>query len=237
MLLIDLEQGGTWDTLCAPEILYTSWMKRLARDDAVPASKRLEYETLLSVTLSQRTYRQELYSSPPRGYYDEWINLTAEMQESAMVFALGKVLWCMFEGCSHTLNGLDENYTKAVTTQFPEFRNTPLRLRKLIQSCTLGDPETQSLDIRVQKRGHLFFTERRNSRGDYVADISPLEIIKTAQELASIRLSDMEFHETAKARHMEGRHQNGYSELLRFAERPKLEDVLKTLRQYAAWID
>ncbi|KAH6963027.1 hypothetical protein DER45DRAFT_101205 [Fusarium avenaceum] len=234
ILLIDLEQGGNWDTFCAPEILYTSWLKRLATDEAVPRLQRSEYEALICSILPNRTDVDEPYSNPRHGYYDEWTNLLLEMQESAMVFSLGKVLWCIFERCSHTANTLEEKYTREVTIEFPQFSKTPERLRDLIIRCTIGAPEFGPNTTKIQRRGNLFFAAEYNAKEGYVTETSPLKIVTLFQKHMESRLRQMRSHERAKARWLHGTCEMGDLRLLSFMKRPTLDDVMRSLDEHIA---
>ncbi|KAM0248985.1 hypothetical protein ACHAP5_003194 [Fusarium lateritium] len=234
ILLIDLEQGGNWDTFCAPEVLYSSWGKRLAKDEAVPQTQRSEYEDLMSLILPKRTDVEDVYSNPPNGYYDEWTNLTPTIQESAMVFSLAKVLWCISEGCSHRTNTLEERYRKEATVEFPQFSKTPQRLRDLIIRCTVGAPELELDTIKVKRRGNLYFAAECNAEGGSAAETSPLKTAMLFQQHMGHRLGQMLSHLRAKARGLHGTCEAEDFRLLRFMERPTLDEVMRILNECIA---
>lgn len=58
-----------------------------------------------------------------------------------MVYSLGKVMWCVFEGWSHTINNVDEEYTDACAWEISEFRESPRAVWRLVVECTRGSPD------------------------------------------------------------------------------------------------
>ncbi|KAJ3493116.1 hypothetical protein NLG97_g4942 [Lecanicillium saksenae] len=232
LILIDLEQGGNWDAFSAPEIMYTSWMKKLACEEDIPGRMRAEYQALMSKRLPRRTQPQELYSDPPHGYYDEWTNLEASQQESAMVFALGKVLWCIFEECSHTSNSLGEKYTQPVDIEFPAFKRTPEELRALILQCTTGAPELEPGSIRMQRDSCRLVSLTDDGGGKAILEASPAAVLEQAGKLMNARLRRMEAHQRSWVRSLEGHCDQAALDSMQILWRPTLQDVLEHLQEY-----
>lgn len=65
----------------------------------------------------------------------ERLNLVCD--ELAMVFSVGKTLWCIFEGCSHSYTELHGQKKYEVTLKFLHFSTTPESLKLLIRRCTI----------------------------------------------------------------------------------------------------
>ncbi|MCV5168863.1 hypothetical protein OFC04_25440, partial [Escherichia coli] len=78
----------------------------------------------------------ENYSQRPEGHTSfniAWLCLSKVEQEAAVVYMLGKLLWCIFEGQS----GPDkaafwQSYAREPDLQFPAIRQTPAGLRDLV---------------------------------------------------------------------------------------------------------
>lgn len=229
IVFIDFEQAGNWDTFSAPEILYVEQLTKLATSSLVPPKIRLRYKTLLQALAIESPASEEVYSNPPQGYYSAWVNLLPREQEAAMVYALGKLLWCIFEGCSHTKNSLEENYHVGVAVEFPAFRNTPPGIRQLIKSCTSGSPDWNAPDdIRIIRKGPKIFPLMQGSAMGGSA-CSPAEIMDAAKALWSKRVHELETYIEAKIRWVEGSASTEDKMLLGFPQRPRLTDVLATI--------
>lgn len=235
IVFIDFEQAGNWDTFSAPEILYIEQLTKLASSSLVPPKMRLRYKTLLQALATESVASEEVYSNPPHGYYSAWIGLLPWEQEAAMVYALGKLLWCIFEGCSHTKNSTGENYHVSVVVEFPEFRNTPPGIRQLIKSCTSGSPDWNTADdIRIIRKGPKIFLLTQGSAMGGSAN-SPAEVMDAAKALWSQWVYDLEIYIEAKIRWVEGSASTEDKMLLGFPKRPRLTDVLATIVKEEAW--
>lgn len=229
LVFIDLEQGGNWDTFCAPEILYVSRMQRLSENKLVPWEKRRAYEELLKVILPHRPSPTKRYSNPPLGYYKEWSNLRPENREAAMVFAVGKLLWCIFEGCSHTTRSLGERDARSISMEFPAFKDTPEELRNLIRRCTLGAPHWRAESVKVVREGSTLSAAVRDVSGEWKTHESPVSILAAYKRLWKHRLGIMESYVQAELRWLSGSCGNEDIEFLGFLNRPSLREVLEGL--------
>ncbi|EHK47854.1 hypothetical protein TRIATDRAFT_306549 [Trichoderma atroviride IMI 206040] len=165
----------------------------------------------------------------------EWDTLTPGQifrheQEQAMVFSLDKVLWCIFEGCSHTRNSIDEEYDREVDHEFPEFRRTSEPLQQLIRKCTYGAPEYNSTEQFHQVRDGPRVNVESSAGSEWSCHGSPREVLEAARTLWSDRLSRMERYVEAKGRWMQNSHQEGDVQLLGFPLRPTLAEALEILK-------
>ena len=229
LVFIDFEQSGNWDTFSPPEIFYTEQMMKLAISDVVPEEARKRYELSLRSILPNIIDQQNTYSNPIGGYYDAWTALSSDQQEAAMVFMVGKLLWCIFEGCSHTRNSLDERYHTKVEVFFPDFKKTPLGLQNLIKLCTMGAPEWDLGVIEVVRDGSTFF-EKTISTKDQVSG-SPAAAMNAAMEMWGHRVRKMEAYFAARIRWIKGIASDKDESILGFPQRPKLKRVLTLLLQ------
>lgn len=144
-VLLDFEQRGTWYTWAPPEVRYVEYLELLALG---PGDERVRgrYASLLAEAFPRWTtgYGRR----PPReardGYNLAWAALGAPARDRAQVYALGKVLWCIFEGVPTpdgpgNVESFLEDYDQ--DQQFPEFRRSPPVVQALIRRCTAGAPE------------------------------------------------------------------------------------------------
>lgn len=89
-ILVDFEQRGGWVSWIAPEVCCIWYLELIAKSTAVSSEIAGRYTRALQ--------RLVAVSSEDRSYRDvSWTSLSLPVRESAMVFASGKVLWCIFE--------------------------------------------------------------------------------------------------------------------------------------------
>jgi serine/threonine protein kinase len=139
IVLVDFEQRGLWCSFAAPEVNYLDYIHTLARSDTVPPEMRLKYQELGAAhTITSQPKSKEIhrYDNPECGYWEPWWCLSRREQEFAEVFALGRVLWCLFEGVSAPEMSVWVSYVHESPLSFPNYCRTPPELRELINSCT-----------------------------------------------------------------------------------------------------
>ena len=244
--LIDLAQHGNWETFTAPEIYHVENLVRLARcrDDLVPAAARMRYAAMAEehgISGAHIHMRPEQkYDNPAQGYFEEWNVLSASGQEAAMVYSLGKVLWCIFEGWSHTVNSPAEEYTVDSEWEFPEMRRGSARIQALVKGCTQGSPEwcRQSLDagpspgpddlVRV---GTKLYPRGQAGNCSTTDTVLALETLRYSKELWIKKLAGMETFLAAKLRWARKEAADGDDVILGFPLRPALSAVLARLSQ------
>ncbi|CAK7198764.1 hypothetical protein SEUCBS139899_001428 [Sporothrix eucalyptigena] len=168
--LIDFEQRGVWSDFSSPEVDYIESLRVVAFDEyefefddpdevCEEHFKKLKacYDAAAIINpppptpMHKSTRRHVLvrleddtkYSNPPNGYNIPWNCLTKPEQEAAMVYMLGRLLWCIFEGMSAPHRGaIWQSYPREPELEFPAFRQTPLAAQKLILKC-FGDAGAQ----------------------------------------------------------------------------------------------
>ena len=160
-ILIDFEQVGNWTSFSAPEIYYIEYLLQLAKSEIIPVSIKQRYEKLLARYVPDDPSPSPIYSDPPNGCYKAWNLLDHSEQEAAMVFSLGKILWCIFEGASCTRNSLLVEPKYGCLLEFPTFQRTPAKLQQLIRQCTTGSYEWKGSQIDIVRRGSKFYPRGR----------------------------------------------------------------------------
>ncbi|KAK3496862.1 uncharacterized protein B0T23DRAFT_451250 [Neurospora hispaniola] len=153
IVMVDFEQRGLWCEFGAPEVNALDYVRILASDSlledndlglCIPEDIIARYAALLTRELPDWEALEtcENYSQRPEGHTSfniAWLCLSKVEQEAAVVYMLGKLLWCIFEGQS----GPDkaafwQSYAREPDLQFPAMRQTPAGLRDLVDQCTRG---------------------------------------------------------------------------------------------------
>jgi hypothetical protein len=230
ILLIDFEQHANWDSFSAPEIRHVDNLEKLLKTNFLSDDQHQFYENLIRPHLKDTagTPFSERYTDPPAGYYNAWNSLDPVQQESAMVYALGKILWCIFEGQDHTRNTLLEEYIESSLVEFPSFAKTPQDIQKLIYRCTLGSDEWEEEVAEVTRVGDKFY--RRGWQGEERSGLEGArDALLAAQTMWKQRLKRMEVYLGAKKRWLDGVGSAEDVTLLGFTYRPRLNEVLNTL--------
>ncbi|KAJ4394532.1 hypothetical protein N0V93_003751 [Gnomoniopsis smithogilvyi] len=156
-IIVDLEQRGVWCEFGSPEVNAIDYLMALAIDEGEDDDDDATHTESESQGLSPSRQRSrdimlrlhpkykrlcnpdDIYDNPPMGYNIPWICLNWNEQEYAMVYMLGRLLWCIFEGMSAPQRGaIWQSYHNEPEFEFPEFRRTPPELRSLIDQCTRG---------------------------------------------------------------------------------------------------
>ena len=140
--LVDFEQRGGWASWIAPEVAYIWYLTLIAKSTTIRSEVTEHYKSAL----------QRLVDTSPESVSSHdvaWTRLSPRERESAMVFALGKTLWCIFEQQPTTYTDAGWGMTREAATwvddehswRFPEFRRTPQQIQSLIKNCTAGADE------------------------------------------------------------------------------------------------
>jgi hypothetical protein len=225
LILIDFEQTGNWPTFTAPEIQHIRNLRMLSEATHVPDNIRSRYGDLLAALLPNRRSSEQRYSITPSGYFEEWNILTPSQCESAMIFSLGKMLWCIFEGWSHTQNGIEENYDISCDLEFPEMRLTPIPLQKLILDCTQGLSYGNAGDrVKLTRVGDRIHPQGRFER-HRDGEASEIDTLLAAKEIALERLQMMETYLDSKQRFDRGQASDADINILGFPKQPSLAAV------------
>ncbi|KAL1902817.1 hypothetical protein Sste5346_000728 [Sporothrix stenoceras] len=96
------------------------------------------------------------YSNPKSGYNVAYNCLTKSEQEAAMVYMLGRLLWCIFEGMSAPHRGaVWMSYPREPELEFPAFRLTPPHVQTMILKC-FGDVGAQEQSKFMRQNGKIY---------------------------------------------------------------------------------
>lgn len=221
VVLVDFEQRGVWCSFSAPEIAFLDYIVTMATSDdgEMPAEKREEYRGKLERYVpGWRDTRRKSYVANTDGYALGWFGLSAEEKESAMVYMLGRVLWCIFEGVSMPERAVWRTCRLESELTFPDYSRTPREMRRLIDACTVGRIE----------RGHEREPKivREGSRV-VLRDGDGTETAEMVQKAAKVWWkAELEVAE----KFLEDRYERKKAGDFRVSfERPKLEEVLRGL--------
>lgn len=234
LVLIDFEQAGNWSTFTAPEVLYLENLRWLRESQHVPHSFKVRYQDILKRHLPNQAPPGNNYMSSDCGYFEEWKSMPIENREAAMVFSLGKVLWCIFECWGHTMNGVEEEFDTPCAWEFPECRRAPDTIRELIAACTKGKTwfSTPGASRLVRLREKIYPLGQTGHYGE--PEASALETLLVAKRTMLRNLEVMEQYLEAKLRLENHEASDDDMEMLGFPRRPKLRDVLNVLQKELA---
>lgn len=235
--IIDLEQSGNWATFTAPEIHYVNQIQWLYESRYLPEEKREKYRRRLLIHLPDRQEVSPIYSNPPQGYFDTWNTLSPEGQDSAMVYALGKTIWCIFEGWSHLKNFCDEDWDEPCGWEFPECRSTPLRIQELIRDCTQGSPmwDRDHLAGLVRVGDEVYPRGLTGIHGERAA--SATETVLFAKDYWMQEVKRMEDYLDVKERWHSKCTSDSDLVVLGFTKRPSMNQVAERLHQERSSLD
>jgi hypothetical protein len=235
-ILIDFEQRGNWFTWSAPEIYNLEYLQLLAMSDLVPD----EYKSYCLKTLEDmgcdralRTQESE-YCHFEGGCNTAWNALSPEEQESATVFLVGKLLWCLFEGVG-TVSQFDllwrEGQEAGDITEFPTFVRTPESIRELILACTSVASEHRGRPSAVIRQGDKVLRRGHSDSGmtetECAREVVEASISWWRDELARMELFFRRPHRFAVTDQSKESEEQ-YSQF-KAPERPKLKHILRQL--------
>jgi hypothetical protein len=238
VILIDWEQMGNWLEMSAPEIHYLEFAMYLAKPttEGVPDSTRSVCRELVRKHMPDFFEAEHIYTNPTQGYYQPWIALKPWQHEAAMVFSLGMILWCIFEGVPSPKNPLSKTFKQDDLQEFPQFSHrTPPRIRSLIQDCTRGSRSWAVPEFDIVRRGTKFYPRGKSGvNGEPVG--TEYQTRLAAREMWKQRLSEMEAFLTVKERYEDGGslRRKDDEAFLGYPLRPRLVDVLAVLKGVGA---
>lgn len=230
-VLLDFEQRGTWHMWAPPEVRYVEYLELLALT-ANEESVRERYRSFLRETFPHWTtsYNSRPLREAREGYNLAWASLDTQARAKAQVYALGKVLWCIFENVAspdgpHNVESFLEDFDQ--DQQFPEFRLSPPLIQELIRRCTAGAPEWGDRRPGVARDG-----ERIVPWGREGCEVTPDETQAAATRWWREELALAE--DFVRCRY--GREEEGVPEHIDQLEqeiqhRPSLEDVMEVLER------
>lgn len=244
-LLVDFEQRGSWYSWSPPEIYYIEYLEILSTSPLVPLPDRTHYTTILKSHLPSwiphsRRARYSASSTPSRGggFSQPWNSLLPREQESAQVFMLGKLLWCLFEsvGFPNSCVTVETFREEPSDLSFPAFRRTPTALRDCVRRCTVGAPEWRGRLPYVVRVGERLFPRGMSGQGGE-GEGTAEQTLEAARGWWRDEVREAERFVAARVRRREGCEDPGDEELLGFLEeRPSLAEVEGMLAGFAETI-
>lgn len=131
------------------------------------------------------------YNNPAHGYNVSWICLTQREQEAAMVYMLGRVLWCIFEGMSAPHRGaVWQSYRwEPEEVEFPAYLRTPPVVQALITRC-LGEGGTREQNQFVRRGGKIYMKEEVASGADSGYRLVADDLVVRARKFWQTRLAE-----------------------------------------------
>ncbi|KAF2493330.1 hypothetical protein BU16DRAFT_528638, partial [Lophium mytilinum] len=145
------------------------------------------------------------------------------------MYALGKVLWCIFEGLpspdgAQSVESFLEDFKQ--DQQFPEFRLSPPVIQQLIRRCTAGAPEWGKRHPGVIRDGDQIVPWGKR---DCAVTATETQEAATRWWREELSLAEIYVrHEYVRGEH--GRVPEHVAQLERdIQERPSLEEVMETL--------
>jgi len=173
VVLVDFEQRGVWSGFSSPEVEIFETIRIIALDDTdsefgIPEAVQEQFKAQLADYLHmsaeeslERLVEEPRYTRPGNGYNLSWLCLSEQEQEASMVYMLGRVLWCIFEGMSAPHRGaIWQSYRREPEVEFPRFYRTPPDARSLIQRC-LGPDGARELCQFVRVGSKVWFKKEK----------------------------------------------------------------------------
>ncbi|ERT03120.1 uncharacterized protein SPSK_08648 [Sporothrix schenckii 1099-18] len=103
------------------------------------------------------------YSNPEYGYNVVYNCLTKSEQEASMVYMLGRLLWCIFEGMSAPHRGaVWMSYPREPELEFPAFRLTPPDVKSMILKC-FGDVGAKEQSKFMRQNSKIYLKRTRGT--------------------------------------------------------------------------
>jgi hypothetical protein len=222
IIMVDFEQRGVWCEFAAPEINCLEYVRLLATDESVDDHVRERYAEILKRAVPEYELLEgEKYTNPEDGYNACWIAQSALEQEAAEVYMLGRVLWCIYEGVSGPQTAaVWQSYQWESDLEFPQYRNTPLPMRLLIDDCTKGYRGTLN-DAITRRKSKLIIRDKE------LYEQGPREVKDAA---GSFWESEMQVAEDFLSLKEETKRKGAWNE--NYYGRPTLKEVMERLRYY-----
>ena len=239
VILADFQQSRNVYNWAPPEIYYVEWIAELGHESfmrkLLPDDKKEQYLKLLNRYLHSRNHSlldSTRYDNPDQGWYFPWLSSNDRERESAMVYLLGKALWCIFEGVGDADIILGRSSTHEMDYRFPEFRRTPEPARRLIKDCTAGAREWIDGPIRIYRwKGKIFPLGQKGGKYEPVWNATADETKRTIKSFWEEEINKAEAFVLARLKYDNKQASELDRELLHYLRRPSLGEVLSRLEK------
>ncbi|OBT69783.1 hypothetical protein VE03_00728 [Pseudogymnoascus sp. 23342-1-I1] len=225
-VLVDFEQRGVWAGFSAPEVACVENLAIIAMsaDGEVPEVVRAEYRAKMDRFVpGWREVGKGAQKGRTEGFALGWLAMDAEEREAAMVYMLGRALWCIFEGVGVPERAMWRQGGGEDGLEFPAYRRAGQRERELIDRCTTGRVDARREQGVVRVGGRIVL---KSGDGTESAEV----VQRAAKEWWIEELERGERFLEERERKREERRESGeMDEFSVFGGRPRLEEVLDIL--------
>jgi hypothetical protein len=233
IVLIDFAQDGNQMNCSAPEIYFLEFLAQLLDSKDVPTAEKAKYESLLLANKVPATAPSDEYTNAKDGHHEHWVSLSPPDREAAVVYSLGKTLWCIFEGMGTHDTQNTQSFRFEPTLQFPQFVQTPPDLRPLIRRCILGPDILATARHGIKRVGETIYPRgMTGSNGEPVGTAFDTAVM--AQKMWRERLEVMEVFLEKRAQWVAGKRDEKLMSELGFPMRPGLRDILIAVQEVQA---
>ena len=142
-------------------LCYDAAMTEKTGDPTTPAvqSGNSQLKAPSKRPLILRLEEEARYSNPELSYNISWSCLTKTEQEAAMVYMLGRLLWCIFEGMSAPHHGaIWQSYPREPELEFPTFQLSSPEQKALVLRC-FGDAGAKEQSRFVRWKSKLYMKQ------------------------------------------------------------------------------
>ncbi|XXG99225.1 hypothetical protein Hte_005562 [Hypoxylon texense] len=195
VVLIDFEQRLGKPSWTPPEVHLPTYLMDMALKGSTKPIREQYTELLLEFNVDFTTrHKSTKYTNPEHGFCSPWPSLSRRSRESAQVFMLGKLLWCLFERAVDIDNYCGVNLFRqdAQNLSFPDFEQTPQPVRDLILRCTAGSGETRGRGLPVVVRQNRIWPRECKLEAD--EDFVTEKVQRIAAEWWKDRVAEAEEH-------------------------------------------
>ncbi|CAO2649319.1 Nn.00g067040.m01.CDS01 [Neocucurbitaria sp. VM-36] len=235
-ILIDLQMDRNIFSWSPPEMLSTEWIVETAFSRLLSAEQKQEYVELVELFTTSRNLcslsRQKPgnYDNAAVGWWFPWTWSTLQEREAGMVYLLGKVLWCLFEGEPLIGNILGRSLDRDMQLEFPDFVRTPPQVQQLIKEMTAGSREWSGSRLGLYRRAGVLFPRGRSGiNGEPEASFEDTQ--RAVTEVWQHELTHAKALLRARIRNDQGHASEDDSRYLEHLTRPTLQDVLDRLKE------
>lgn len=231
VVLVDFEQRGVWAGFSAPEVACVENLAIVAMSakGEVPEVVRAEYRAKMDRFVpGWREMGKGARKGRTEGFALGWLAMDAEGREAAMVYMLGRALWCIFEGVGMPERAVWRQGGGEGGVEFPAYRRAGQREWELIDRCTRGRVDGRREQGVVRVGGRIVLREGDGTESAEVVQRAAKEWWIEELERGERFLEEREIkrEERRESGQMEG------SSV--FGGRPRLEEVLDILESWEA---
>mgnify|MGYP001593840274 CR=1 FL=1 len=230
-VLVDFEQRGVWAGFSAPEVACVENLAIVAMSakGEVPEVVRAEYRAKMDRFVpGWREVGKGAYKGRTEGFALGWLTMDAEEREAAMVYMLGRALWCIFEAVGMPERAVWRQGGGESGVEFPAYRRMGKRERELIDRCTRGRVDERREQGVVRVGGRIVL-----KRGDGTESAEIVQLAAKDWWIEELERGErfLEERERWREERRESGETGGFSV---FGGRPRLGEVLGILKSWEA---